>query len=121
MKRALFVVLILCAFGSYAAAPLTFQVNGSKPQFEVTLASNPTTGYQWTVTSFDKNRFKLTGSHYVAPKTRLIGQGGKMTFTFALINGKNYPTTTQMLFNYSRPWEANKGSPQQVTLQFLSR
>ena len=119
MKNSIRAMMLLFSFATHAAAPLTFQVDGSKPQFVVTLASNPTTGFQWVVTTYDKTQFHLVSSHYITPVTKLIGRGGNMTFTFALIKGKHYPKTTEMVFTYARPWEPpSSGSPQHVTLQF---
>ena len=119
MRMIISALLILCCQWGYAAKAMTVNVDSSNPQFVVTLASNPTTGYQWTVTQYDKRLFKLLGSHFDAPRTRMLGAGGQMNFNFALIKGKKYPVSSQMVFTYARPWEHNNGTVQSVTLNFL--
>ncbi len=118
MKSILSSLLLLCALCGNAASSMTMNVDPSSPQFVVTLPSNPTTGYQWTATKYDKTMFKMKSSHYIAPKTTLIGASGQMTYTFVLLKGKSYPKVTQMLFTYGRPWEAKGGSVKQVTVKF---
>ncbi len=111
-------MLLLCSSWGYAADTLTLYVDSSSPQFVVTLPANPTTGYQWTVSTYDKTMLRLTSSHYIVPKTKLIGAGGEMTFTFALNKGKAYPKATTMSFTYARSWEPKSGTLKQVTVQF---
>ncbi len=118
MKKILTGLLFLWALGVQASDTLTISVNKKTPQFMVTLPSNPTTGFQWTVTSYDKKILQLKSSHFVAPQTKLIGAGGQMTFTFAPIKGKSYPDTTKMTFSYARSWEANSGTLKQVVVNF---
>ena len=110
--------LLLFSLWGNAAEIMTMNVDRSSTQFVVTLPSNPTTGFQWKVTKYDKMMLKMTGSHYIAPKTKLIGAGGQMTFTFAQIKGKSYPKSTQMLFTYGRAWEPKGGSVKQVNVNF---
>lgn len=110
--------LLWCSFLSYGADALTLHVKSTSPQFTVTLPANPTTGYQWNVAKYDKQHFRLISSRYIAPRTRLIGAGGQMIFTFAPAKGKAYPPTTQMTFNYARPWESTGGTLKQVNINF---
>lgn len=112
-------LLLASSFFGYAADTLTMTVDPSSPQFVVTLPSNPTTGFQWKVTTYNKKLFQMTDSHYVAPQTKLIGAGGQMTFTFALAKGKTYPQTTQMTFTYARSWDPKSGTVKQVTVNFI--
>lgn len=70
-------------------------------EFDVTLDSNPTTGYQWHVTSIDETIVRLVNDEYVPPESALVGAGGKQVFTFeALKEG-----TTSIELEYARPWE----------------
>ena len=110
--------MLLCSLGGYAADSLILTVDPSSPTFVVKLAANPTTGYQWSVATFDKKIFKMTGSHYAAPRTTLIGAGGEMIFTFALTKGQAYPKSTRMSFTYARPWQPKSESLKQVTINF---
>ena len=118
MRMILSALLMVCFQWGCAAKTMTVNVDTSSPQFVVTLPSNPTTGFQWSVTQYDKRLFKLLSSHFNAPRTRLMGAGGQMTFNFALIKGKKYPASSQMLFTYARPWEHNSGTTETVTLHF---
>lgn len=72
----------------------------------VTLASNVTTGYSWTLTGIsDESVLQKTKNEYIAPKTNLVGAGGQEVWTFkALKKG-----TSTISMGYSRPWEA--GTP----------
>ena len=119
MKALLGGMLLLCSLCVNAADAVTMTVAPNSPQFVVTFAANPTTGYQWVVTTYDKKVLKLTKSIYIPPQTKLMGAGGQMTFTFAPIKGKAYPSSTQMTFTYDRPWEHNNsGAVKQVTVNF---
>ncbi len=111
--------LLWFASWGYAADTLVLTVDPSLPQFVVTLPANPTTGYQWTVKAYDKKILKIVSSHYIAPKTKLIGAGGQMTFTFALNKNQSYPQATQMSFTYARSWEPKSGTEKHVTIQFI--
>jgi inhibitor of cysteine peptidase len=72
----------------------------------VTLASNGTTGYSWSLTGIsDESVLQKSENHYVAPKTDLMGAEGQEVWTFnALTKG-----TSTISMGYSRPWE--KGTP----------
>jgi inhibitor of cysteine peptidase len=72
----------------------------------LTLASNATTGYRWTVVkNSDEGVLHESGHEYIAPKTNLVGAGGKEAWTFkAMKKG-----TSTISMEYSRPWE--EGTP----------
>lgn len=59
---------------------------------DVTLKSNPTTGYHWEITSYDNKIIESVGEPYYTPdpgSEGLIGAGGKETFTYrALAEGE---------------------------------
>lgn len=103
-----------------SAEALDMDVNNNETSFDVTLASNPTTGFQWSVVEYDKSLLTLTDSQYKRPKTSLIGAGGEMTFTFKLNQGKTYPKSTKMVFNYSRSWEEGTGKVQTIIINFVN-
>ena len=104
--------------GTNAADTMTINADPASKQVVVTLPSNPTTGYQWNVSAYDTKLLKLVSSHYVAPQTTLIGAGGKMIFTFALLKGKSNPNVTPMTFIYARSWEPKSGTIQKVMVKF---
>jgi inhibitor of cysteine peptidase len=68
--------------------------------FNVSLDSNPTTGYIWTV-NFDSHFLKEENESYRRSQPELIGSGGQQVFTFTPVNiGK-----TTLSAVYKRPWE----------------
>ena len=111
-------LLLLCSLCGYAVETTTITADPSSKKFVVSLPSNPTTGYQWTVTTYDKSILNMTGSQYIPPQKKLIGAGGNMTFTFALIKGKSYPQSTKMLFTYARAWDPKSGMLKNVVVNF---
>jgi inhibitor of cysteine peptidase len=108
------------SFMTNATEALSMDVMNNATSFEVTLAANPTTGFQWTVEKFDKDLLTLTDSEFERPKTKLIGAGGEMKFVFTLNKGKTYPKTTKILFKYSRAWEKGTGKEQTVVVNFVN-
>ncbi len=118
MNKLLGCILLCLSVSANAGDDISINVNKDQANFVVTLPANPTTGYQWSVVSFDKDLLTLQGSKYQSPQTKLIGAGGQMVFTFALNKGKTYPDKTNMQFNYARSWEPNSGSKQNVIVNF---
>jgi len=68
----------------------------------VKLASNQTTGFQWTEQAQISNVTILEQkSHrYIKPTTNLAGAGGQEEWTFRVLK----PGQTTVSMNYSRPW-----------------
>jgi inhibitor of cysteine peptidase len=66
------------------------------------LASNQTTGFQWTQQAqiADASVLEQTSHRYIKPTTTLAGAGGQEEWTFNVV--KSGQTTISM--NYSRPW-----------------
>lgn len=94
----------------FAMETQIIDVNMSQPQFVVVFPANPTTGYQWTILSYDKTKISLMSSVYQTPTKQQIGTGGKMIFTFKAIPGQTYPMSSQIKFKYVRPWDPNHGT-----------
>lgn len=75
------------------------QAKLNKP-FNISLDSNPTTGYIWTV-DFDSRFLNKTKEDYLPSQPGLIGSGGQQVFAFTPIHvGK-----TKVSAVYKRPWE----------------
>jgi predicted secreted protein len=66
----------------------------------ITLDSNPTTGYGWTV-DFDSLYLTLENESYIGSRPGLVGSGGQQIFIFTPIRVGN--TTISAV--YKRPWE----------------
>lgn len=73
--------------------------------FVLALASNPTTGYEWTLTdTMDKSVLSMSDHNYKSDSAPagMTGVGGTDYWTFkALKNG-----TTEIKLVYARPWES---------------
>jgi inhibitor of cysteine peptidase len=121
MKLMLSGFLFLLSMSTYAVDSVLIMVDPTHPQFVVSLPSNPTTGYQWSVKNYDKNRLTLLTSRYVGPKTKRIGAGGVMTFTFAPMMGKSFPKQTLMVFTYARPWDPSSGTQKKIRIHFVKK
>jgi inhibitor of cysteine peptidase len=105
---------------AHANDPLSVNVNKKESSFVINLPANPTTGYQWSVATFDKDLLTLSSGMYQKPDTQLIGAGGHMLYTFTLNAGKIYPKNTKIVFKYARPWEKkDAGSIQKVIVNFI--
>jgi inhibitor of cysteine peptidase len=103
-------ILLLCSLVVFALA-VSAPGQESKPitatvgrEFNVTLASNPTTGYKWDLAKpLDAKLLQLVTNIYERPETRLVGAGGREVWTFKAVDeGK-----TQIALKYVRPWETN--------------
>lgn len=122
MKKIILSAVLFWGFSIMANASdnLSINVTSSQPSFIVSLAANPTTGYQWSAVKFDKDLLTLTSSKYQKPNTKLIGAGGQMLFTFTLNKGKTYPKETNMVFKYARSWEPESGTVKNITVNFVA-
>jgi len=118
IKALLVSLLGLCSLWVNAADTMTMNVDKSCSTFMVTLPANPTTGFQWTVTEYDKSLLNLKASQFIGQKTSRIGAGGQMRFTFELVKGQTYPQSTEIVFRYSRAWEPGSASSQKVIVNF---
>ncbi|HMF77970.1 MAG TPA: protease inhibitor I42 family protein [Bryobacteraceae bacterium] len=71
----------------------------------IVLPSNQTTGYSWNLTpSSASHGLKRLGHKYQAPSTSLPGAGGQDFWTFQAESTGD----TNLLFQYTRPWEKNQ-------------
>jgi len=112
-------LLMLYSLCGYTADNKTMSVDSSRSKFVVSLPSNPTTGYQWKLITYDKKLLKLIKSQYVPPQTKLIGAGGNMAFTFARVKGQSYPKSTYITLTYGRSWEPKNGTVTKMTINFV--
>lgn len=81
-------------------------VKASDPNFVITLSSNPTTGYSWSLKSYDNDLIKPISRKYYPPQTKLLGAGGYEKWFFAVKPaGFIVPQITNVTLIYSRPWE----------------
>lgn len=118
MKYLGFALLSLSAYG---AEPISVMVNPNQDSFQVSLPSNPSTGYQWQAKKYDQNLFTLIGDSYAPVKqSTVIGASGLTTFNFKLVKGVQFPDSSVMIFHYLRPWDPGSVSQQIVNIRFQS-
>jgi inhibitor of cysteine peptidase len=78
---------------------------------EISLPSNPSTGYSWVAT-FDASLVELADQRYVAPATGALGAAGTEVFVFkGLKKGR-----VTVVFEYKRSWETQVADSKQVVL-----
>jgi len=71
-------------------------------EFNITLESNPTTGYQWQLAKeVNGTILQFVGSEYKPSDSGLLGAGGKEIWTFKAMSSG----TTKISMKYVRPWE----------------
>ena len=94
------ILVLLAIYTSISLADITvIQAELNKP-FNITLESNPTTGYAWTVDFNDK---MLIGGEksYRASRPGIVGGSGQQVFVFTPIQEGQ----TEISAAYKRPWE----------------
>jgi inhibitor of cysteine peptidase len=94
------ILVLLAIYTSISLADITvIQAELNKP-FNITLESNPTTGYAWTVDFNDK---MLIGGEksYSASRPGIVGGSGQQVFVFTPIQEGQ----TEISAVYKRPWE----------------
>ena len=110
--------ILLAALGGCALASLSGNVRIGEADagktfdlpkggsLEITLAGNPTTGYEWSQAAGNDAVLKPAGPYAYkrnpAP-AGMVGVGGKFIFNFKAVGAG----TTRLKFNYQRPWEKN--------------
>ncbi len=83
--------------------------------FDISLESNPTTGYEWNVTECDYSVLKLVNTDYVTAETQtppLDGAGGLQKWTFKGI--KDGETALKLV--YRRSWESEDPTDKEYLL-----
>ncbi|TAL66554.1 MAG: hypothetical protein EPN84_00030 [Legionella sp.] len=118
MKKIIGLFLLGFSVMAHAANDSQLTVKKGSGDFVVNLAANPTTGFQWKVMQYDQSILRLKSSVYQKNSSKLIGSGGQMVFTFGLKKGASYPSKTNILFQYARPWE-KVGATQQKVVVYL--
>lgn len=78
----------------------TLEVNAGDT-LTISLAGNPSTGYNWYVASADANILKQQGEPVFSASSTLVGAGGTIMLTFqAALAGQ-----TPLVLEYKRSWE----------------
>lgn len=105
----------------HAVVPTHGILTPDYPNYQLTVQSNPTTGYIWLVKSYDKNLLKLIKHEYV-PSTnpKLIGAPGQDIYEFqGITENVHAPTMTSIHLVYARPWDVVAGTAEGVDHTFF--
>ena len=73
-------------------------------EFNITLDSNPSTGYQWQLAKqLNGSILVLIGAQYIPSERGRIGAGGTEVWTFKAVKSG----TAEISLEYVRPWETD--------------
>src|SRR4029079_2586036 len=87
----------------------TIYVDRDHSQFTIQLDSNRTTGYSWSIKSYDKKFISEVSHEYIPSNTKLIGASGYEKWVFqASSNFWKGSESTRVTLEYARPWEHGK-------------
>lgn len=111
MKYFLNALLIsFCLLGSISCVAATKNVIYIKPgqkEFVIEVKAIPTTGFVWSVSSFNKKIFEFKGSEYLKPKDKnKIGSPLQEVFKFKIL--KSILKEEIIELNLSRSWESKE-------------
>ncbi|HNW91899.1 MAG TPA: protease inhibitor I42 family protein [bacterium] len=120
MRRTMLIMLMLPVLLAGCAREQVRQPRGDEQvlparvgeSVTVTLAANPTTGYQWQLVSPASALVRFVARDFVAATPGRIGGGGTETWRFATIA----PGTVFLDFAYVRPWETGVEPVQRQTV-----
>ena len=80
------------------------EIKPDQETFYIEVKAIPTTGYTWSVLSFDKSQFIFEGSNYVKPvDSSLVGAPQQEQFHFKLLKPLSSPQTITL--SLARAWE----------------
>jgi len=95
----------------YTSPAKAISVTQKKPEFTITLKSNPTTGFSWFLGKYDEGLIKAVSQKYVAPSSKLMGAPGYEVWTFKVLpKAFAIPSTMEIEMDYARPWEKKPGN-----------
>lgn len=85
----------------------TIVVKKSNPIVRITLPANPTTGYSWSLKSYDNNIVVPVTRKFFPPSSKkLTGAPGYEVWTFRVnLKGFVVPQITSINLIYLRPWD----------------
>src|SRR3990167_6564655 len=117
----LFSISTLPTLAMVIVKPLQFTQNNKpliltaeNPAITITLPSNPTTGFTWSIQKYDTNLLKLVSQKYTPPNSRLMGAPGIQQYTFqAIQTGYSVTQVGHVVLQYARQW-TTVGATQKV-------
>lgn len=94
------ILVLLAIYTAISQADITIIQAELNEPFNITLDSNPTSGYNWTV-DFNHKILKEGKESYSIGQPEIIGSSGRQIFTFTPIQEGQ----TEISAVYKRPWE----------------
>jgi inhibitor of cysteine peptidase len=103
---------VACTASADTGDPQIFNVAESGQQIElspgdslvVTLDSNPSTGYAWSISEIgDEAVIDEVSNEFVGAETEMVGAGGQEVWTFEALDAG----TSTIEMQYSRSWETD--------------
>lgn len=92
------------------AKDVTLHITPKQTSFVIEVKAIPTTGFVWSVKSFDKEQFSFEGTKYLKPEdVKRIGAPLQEQFTFKLL--KPLKSDKKIELSLSRSWEKNDVKP----------
>jgi inhibitor of cysteine peptidase len=116
--------LLILAFLTPFTIGVSYGKNGMKTIYpdtkliRIELPSNPTTGFQWSIATYNTNVLTLKSANFKASNKGLMGAPGTMQYVFSVHPGTLYPIESTIRFKYARPWEKKAVKEKVVTLKF---
>jgi|GEM_PF-1941572 len=120
-RRPLFYIVLGLFWGwpfMSVAAPKRITLDVPCSRFDVILPANPSTGFRWTIESYDTERFAYLETEYVAATTAQIGTPGTRIFYFKPKVEAMCPESTTLRFSYGRSWEPDSSTLTEVVVHF---
>lgn len=93
-------------------------VSPQQNTFSVILPSNPSTGFSWTLKTYDGRLLQPVGHQYVPPKGLRPGASGYDIWQFQGSSQLvNQPQATTIKMIYQRPWNQEVGQERSFTIE----
>ena len=80
-------------------------VHASSLQVVFSLPTNPSTGYQWVLETYDKSVLNFQNKVYKV-SSQVMGAPGNMVWVFKLSHQSTVKKSTEIILKYKRPWQA---------------
>lgn len=109
------ILVLLAIYTAISQAGVTVIQAELNKSFNITLDSNPTTGYIWTV-DFNHKMLKGGEKSYNADRPEAMGSSGQQVFTFTPIQEGE----TEISAVYKRPWEGSVAEERTFRVKCIS-
>lgn len=123
MKKHITILIGCGLIATTSMAATVHQIEQSKqcPSVTFQLPANPTTGYSWKVVDYNQSRFNEEKATFAAPKAKLIGAGGTMTFNFKKIEKDDSAKDAVFLLAYGQAWNKQSYDNTVVVVKFVDK